>query len=151
VNEDAIISAIVQGFEGVETATANGDTFFFYREERMFPFITLVMSDFNDSYSDLNRPGVFRLNIGVSKQTFQALFGAQMPKGEAREEAGQGQEAAPGYDFTALDTILPHPVYGRQYWVCILNPSQATFEARVRPLLVEAYDLASGKRSRRAG
>jgi hypothetical protein len=142
VNEDAIISAIVEGFEGVETVTANGDTFFFYREERMFPFVTLVMSDFNDDYSNLNRPGVFRLNIGVSKQTFQALFGAQ---------PSAGADGAPGYDFTALDTLLPHPVYGRQYWLCILSPSQATFEARVRPLLVEAYELASGKRSRRAG
>ena len=142
MNEDAIISAIVQGFEGVETATANGDTFFFYRDERMFPFTTLVMSDFNDSHSDLNRPGVFRLNIGVSKQTYQSLFGAQ---------TFQGEDAAPGHDFTALDTIMPHPVYGRQYWVCILNPSQATFEARVRPLLVEAHGLAAGKRSRRAG
>lgn len=143
MNDDEIVSQIVDGYEGVETVEANGDTFFFYGAERMFPFVTLVRSDFNDSYSDLGRPGVYRLNFGVSKQTFQALF----PAPPSDDEEAEG---TPAYDFTALDTLLPHPVYGRQYWACILSPSQATFEAQVRPLLTEAYELASGKRSRRA-
>jgi len=55
-----------------------------------------------------------------------------------------------GYDFTALDQLLPYPVYGRMYWVCVLNPSAATFEAVVRPLLAEAYDLAVSKYAKRA-
>jgi hypothetical protein len=46
-----------------------------------------------------------------------------------------------GHDFTTLDQILPHPVYAPQSWVCVLNPSDETFQA-VRPLLAEAYDLA---------
>ena len=142
MNEDAIISTIVQSFEGVETATANGDTFFFYGDERMFPFATLVMSDFNDSYSNLSRPAIFRLNMGVSKPTYQALFGAQTPRPGGPEGA-----AEPVYDFTVLDALLPHPVYGRQYWVCILSPSEATFAAQVRPLLAEAHALAVAKRS----
>jgi Family of unknown function (DUF6194) len=166
MNEAAIISSIVDSFEGVETATANGDTFFFYRSERMFPFATLVMSDFNDSYSNLSRPSVFRLNIGVSKQTYQALFGRPTPQGmrvapeavaadsgaagAARDDSGQSEDIERSYDFTVLDTLMPHPVYGRQYWVCVLSPSQATFEAQVRPLLVEAYELAAGIRTRRA-
>ena len=37
--------------------------------------------------------------------------------------------------------IMPHPVYAPQSWVCVLNPSDATFQA-VRQLLAEAYDLA---------
>jgi hypothetical protein len=32
-------------------------------------------------------------------------------------------------DFTALDQIMPHPVYGQMFWVCVLNPSPETFEA----------------------
>jgi hypothetical protein len=166
MNEAAIISSIAHSFEGVETATANGDTFFFYRSERKFPFATLVTSDINDSYSNLSRPSVFRLNIGVSKQTYQALFGQQKPQGErvvpkvvaadsdaagaARDDSGQSEDIQRSYDFTVLDTLMPHPVYGRQYWVCVLSPSHATFEAQVRPLLVEAYELAAGIRSRRA-
>jgi hypothetical protein len=32
-------------------------------------------------------------------------------------------------------------VYGRNHWVCVLNPSEATFET-LKPLLQEAYDRA---------
>jgi hypothetical protein len=34
-------------------------------------------------------------------------------------------------------------------WLCVLNPSEATFE-EVRPLLAEAYALAVNRRARRA-
>ena len=53
------------------------------------------------------------------------------------------------YDFTLLDQVLPHPVYGKLYWVCVLNPSDTTFEA-MRPLLAEAYELAVGRYAKRA-
>ena len=75
---------------------------------------------------------MFRLNIGLSRETFQALFGH--PPG------GQPDPGA-GYDFAALDRLMPHPVYAPQSWVCVLNPSAETFEA-VRPLLAEAYERA---------
>jgi hypothetical protein len=71
---------------------------------------------------------VFRLNIGISKQTFQSLFGT------AKVDAG-------AYDFTALDVIMPHPHYAQQHFICVLSPSEATFE-RIRPLLAEAHDIA---------
>ena len=71
---------------------------------------------------------VFRLNIGISKQTFQALFGT--PKVDINS-----------YDFTALDVIMPHPDYAQQHFICVLSPSEATFE-RLGPLLAEAYDIA---------
>jgi hypothetical protein len=34
------------------------------------------------------------------------------------------------------------------YWVCVLNPSDETFETNVRQLLAEAYDLAVSKYKR---
>jgi hypothetical protein len=52
-----------------------------------------------------------------------------------------------GYDFTALDSIMPHPVYSKMYWVCVLNPSEETFKT-VQELLVEAYDKAVRKRAK---
>jgi hypothetical protein len=85
--------------------------------------------------SQLDRPGVFRLNIGVSKQTFQALLGTD-------------RVDISGYDFTVLDKIMPHPDYAPQSWVCVLNPSAETFQT-VRSLLAEAYDLAVRRNSRR--
>jgi hypothetical protein len=80
------------------------------------------------------RPGVFRLNVGVGKATFERLVG--------RTEAGSGQ------DYAQLDTIVPHPVYARQRWLSILNPSRASFEAIVKPLIVEAHDRLAKPRRR---
>jgi hypothetical protein len=49
---------------------------FFYKSDRKLSFATMIASDYEyDHVSNLNRPGVFRLNLGVSKETFQALFG----------------------------------------------------------------------------
>lgn len=139
MNEAAITQYITDTFADIDLLVGMGTTFFFYDPDHMFPFVTLVPDDTHDSFSDLNRPGVFRLNIGVSKQTFRSLFGAPPP----RSAAGDGVDS--GYDFTALDQVMPHPVYGRQYWVCVLNPSDATFQSVVQPLLAEAYDLAVRK------
>jgi hypothetical protein len=75
MTEASIDSYITTAFEGIETQTVSGDTFYFYRSERMMPMVTLVTSDANDTASDLNRPGVFRLNIGVRRGTFESLFG----------------------------------------------------------------------------
>ena len=52
------------------------------------------------------------------------------------------------HDFTALDQLMPHPVYAPQSWVCVLNPSDATFQ-KIQPLLAEAYDLAVSRYTRR--
>jgi hypothetical protein len=144
MNEDSIIHFIVDTYDGVDTITSEGTTFFFYGPDRKFPFVTLVTSDAHDQFSDLNRPSVFRLNIGIGKQTYRSLFGTPtLPS-----DAGDGADS--GYDFTAPDQLLPHPVYGRMYWVCVLNPSAATFQAVIQPLLAEAYELAVGKYAKRA-
>jgi hypothetical protein len=43
---------------------------------------------------------------------------------------------------------MPHPVYGRMHWICVLNPSNETFEVKVLPLLTEAYNMAVSKYKR---
>ena len=158
----AITQYITDTFAGVDVLVASrdagspevawGDTFFFYDPDRIlppdrrFPFATIVTKDYGDfdCASNLNRPGVFRLNIGVSRETYRALFGAEPPRAAA-DDGGERD-----YDFTALDQLLPHPVYGRQYWVCVLTPSAATLRNVVRPLLAEAYDRAASAYAKRA-
>ncbi len=130
---DSIRQYITETFAGVDVVDKSGTSFFFYDPDHMFPFATLTTNDDNDQASNLNREGVFRLNVGVSKQTFQSLFGSA---------SGEGR-----HDFTALDLIMPHPVYGKMYWVCVLNPSAATFEA-VKTFLAEGYDMAVRKRAK---
>jgi hypothetical protein len=152
VDEASITRYIAETFAGVDVVRpeesggpeiAWGDMFFIYDPDRnlepkhRFPFATIVTKDYGefDRASDLNRPGVFRLSVGVSKDTYRALFGPQPPP------PGSAGVVQTGHDFTALDQVMPHPVYAPQSWVCVLNPSEATFEV-VRPLLAEAYDLA---------
>lgn len=150
-----MIRYMTDTFTGVDVVAANGDSFFFYNPDptippdHMFPFVTIVTSDFNDEFSNLNRPDVFRLNIGIGKQTFHTLFGTpNLPTGS--DVTTESSATASNYDFTALDQVMPHPVYGRMFWVCVLNPSDATFATNVQPLLVEAYDMAVSKYIRKA-
>jgi hypothetical protein len=91
--------------------------------------VTKDYGDF-DNASQVDRPGVFWLNIGLSKKTFDSLFGA-----------------GGDHDFTALDQLMPHPVYGRNHWLCVLNPSESTFET-LEPLLAEAYAIAVARQDR---
>jgi len=136
MGETAISQYITDTFEGVETTVNFGYTFFFYGSDRMLPFATIANADYEyDHISKLDRPGVFRLNIGVSRQTFQSLFGTD------KVDVG-------AYDFTALDKIMPHPEYAAQSFVCVLSPGDATIET-VRALLAEGYDLAVRRHSRR--
>lgn len=127
---------ISETFADVETAENFGYRFFFYRDDHMLPFATIATADNEyDRTSNLDRPGVFRLNLGVSRATFERLFGSEKP-----------QLAA--YDFTALDRLMPHPEYAAQSFLCVLSPSPETFE-QLRPLLAEAYELAATRYRRR--
>lgn len=136
MEEFSIARYITDTFPGVETVNNFGYTFFFFGDDHMLPFATLAASDNeHDHVSNLERPGVYRINIGVSKETFRALFGAE-------------RVDVSNYDFTALDTIMPHPEYAPQFFVCVLNPSDATLE-RVRVLLAEAYERAVKRANRR--
>ena len=144
VSEGAIVEYITRTFESVNPATSpSGDTFFIYDPDgnlppnRQLPFATLVTGDDYDNVSNLSRPSVYRLNIGVSKKTFLSLLGSLPPR------PGPNGIIGAGYDYTALDKLMPHPVYGRMNWVCILNPSDAKFRSVVQPLLTEAYQIAA--------
>lgn len=130
MDESAVMDYIMKTFPDVETLKAYGYDMFFYRTDRVLSFATMISSDYDyDRISNLDRPGVFRLNIGVSKQTFQSLFGTE-------------KVDINSYDFTALDVIMPHPEYAQQHYICVLSPSDATFE-KIRPLLAEAYEIAA--------
>jgi Family of unknown function (DUF6194) len=150
MNDVEISRHIAETFTGVDVIEASGDSFFIYNPEHSQPpdynlmFATLVTSDSNDTFSNLDRPLVFRLNIGISKQTLRSRFGLP-PRPDSSDDAAEEGEARGNYDFTVLDQIMPHPVYGRMYWVCVLNPSDETFEQNVKPLLADAYDAAVSK------
>ncbi len=126
---DAFISA---RFPDAMRTEAYGYIFFFHPSDEMLPFASLIEADTDyDKYSDLNRPGVYRLNIGITPKTYAGLI-------------PDGSTETAGVDFKALDTFMPHPEYAKQRYVCILSPTGERLE-RVASLLDEAYALAAAR------
>lgn len=131
------VEDFVSALENVQKSDAYGYQFFFYSDDHRMPFLTIANSDNDyDKVSNLNREGVFRINLGVRKETFASLF-PENPGGDSAD-----------VDFTALNTFLPHPDYAKQYFICILNPSGDN-EAPFRKLVREAHDVAKQRYERK--
>jgi hypothetical protein len=130
---EAITRAILERFPDTVLTTAMGATFFSLDETHWPNFATIVTTDEHDegAPSRLSRPGVFRLNLGVGKATFDRLVGTATDR-----------------DYAAFDTILPHPVYARQPWLSIKKPRHATNRDVVLPLLDEAHERLAASRRR---
>jgi hypothetical protein len=131
---EAISRTILELYPETDMVQAFGASFFSLDPEKHFPnFATIVTTDEHDegAPSQLSRSGVFRLNLGVGRSTFDRLVG------EIDDP-----------DYAALDRFLPHPVYAKQLWISILNPSDATFRDVVLPLLAEAHDRLAAARER---
>lgn len=130
--------------DGVGVVEAYSGFFFTYDPDgdlpadRWLPFATIVTDDSSDSASDLSRPETYRVNLGLTTSAYSSLFGA------APTERDEHSVLRTGFDYTALDVLMPHPIYATQHWVCVVNPSAATME-RVRTLVDDAYDFAVRK------
>lgn len=143
MNEDAITRYITSTFAGLHTGSAEGVTFFAYNPDgapqASVYFATIkTKDDPNDDVSDLSRPSVYRLNLGLSEAAYVALFGPLPPR------PGDDGLIETHHDFKQLDQLLPHPVYAYLGWICVLTPSAATFET-LKPLLADAYALAQSR------
>ena len=121
----AITRSILKRYPETVVAEALGATFFSLDQRNWPNYATIVTTDEHDegAPSDLARPGAFRLNIGVGRETFERLVGSMESP-----------------DYAAYDRIVPHPVYAKQLWISILNPSDATFRDICLPLIAEAHD-----------
>jgi hypothetical protein len=86
-----------------------------------------------DEASNVDREGVFRLNFPVGRQRFAELIGYR-PAQHAQHEAD--------FDYTAIDKMIPHPVYATQGWVSVLDPGEQT-DDHGRTLITE--DHARGR------
>jgi hypothetical protein len=131
-------------FEGVNVLEASGDTFFIYDPdrdlppERQMPFATIVTGDHYDTVSNLDRPGAYRLNVGLTKATYTAWFGTPPTERDANGVLDTG------FDHAVVDKIVPHPIYASQHWVSVVNPAGETLST-VRTFLVEAHEFAARK------
>ena len=139
------IIATVRGFEGALVVVpepggdfpeiAWGDAFFYHAPDGRMPrttqpYGTIVTKNYpDDSASDLDPPGRWRVNVHVGRTTLPELL------------AGR-------YDLAAADVVLPHPVYGPLGWICVVNPGERTTGTVVR-LLREAHEAARARAERR--
>ena len=132
----AEVEAFVIELANVQREENFGYSFFFVGDDHRLPFLTIANSDYEyDIVSNLNRDGVFRINIGISKETFRNLI----PEPDTEP-----------IDYSVLDTFLPHPDYAKQHFLCILNPSNENIE-RTKKLIVEAHAIAAARLQRKAG
>ncbi|MFI6813526.1 DUF6194 family protein [Nonomuraea sp. NPDC050328] len=148
------ILTTVRTFDGVLVVTpgpgdglpelAWGDAFFYYAPDGEMPrttqpYGTIVTKDYpDDTASDLDPEGRWRLNIHVDRATFQTLTGEE-PRTLTRPR-----------DYAAADTVVPHPVYGSLGWISVVNPGPQTLDL-VLGLLREAHDAARARHERRHG
>ncbi len=144
---DKISNYCLENLEGTVLVESWGEKGIFYNPDHVLKrgvyILTVKEKDGdNDKGSDLDRENVYRVNLGIRKESFAKLFG-EVPK---RPSAGGVVDM--NYDFTALDKILPHPVYAWMAWVCVLNPSEQTFEG-LKPYVQEAYAYAKEKFKKR--
>ena len=81
---DDLIPTLRAALPEARIVTNEGDVFFMHPGDPNLPAATIVTRDNDwDNASDLNRPGVLRLNIGVDRDAFGDLFG-DSPNGATR-------------------------------------------------------------------
>jgi hypothetical protein len=144
------ILEMVRGFEEVvELApevgsafpeVAWGDHFFYFSPDgevpqRGQPFATIVTKSYpGETGSELDPPDRWRLNIHVGRARFTELTG---------EEPWATESTV---DFSATDTVLPHPVYRAQGWIAIVDPGARTSTIAV-DLLRHAHEDARRRKT----
>ena len=138
-----IVEKIVNEFSGVVPKASWGETSLFYNPGQLLPngvyFCTIKEKDGdNDKASNLDREGVYRLSIGVGKESFESLFGAR-PK-----RPSKGGIIDTEHEFTECNILMPHPIYGWMSWVQILNPSESKFK-EIFSLISESHASAVSK------
>jgi hypothetical protein len=129
------VEAFVTSLENVQREENYGYVFFFVGDDHILSFVTIANSDNDyDNISNLSREGVFRVNIGVKRETFNSLF---------------DNTNSEKLDYTVLNTFLPHPEYAKQNFICILNPSGEN-EERTKNFIREAHSIAVARLQRKS-
>ena len=121
MNVNELIQRIKLNYPTLSENTNWGERGLFYNPQGQFSKGAYVLTfkekdGANDSASQLNTSGKYRLNLKISKQTFIKLFKSIPKRPSVAGEIIEGK-----YDFTALDTLMPHPVYGWMTWACVIT------------------------------
>lgn len=133
--QQAEVEAFIEAMENVEREENFGYIFFFVGDDHRLAFVTIGQADNEfDKVSNLDREGVFRINIGIGKESFSVLLGDTSPE---------------DVDYSALNVFMPHPHYAKQRFVSILNPAGENVEV-TKKLILEAHAIAAARAARRS-
>jgi hypothetical protein len=82
------------------------------------------------------------VNLGVPRDTYEQLFGPAPRQAAGREVIDTG------FDYTAADTLVPHPFYAPLHWVSVVNPGART-AVQLTGLIEQAHAQAKSQYDRR--
>lgn len=138
MTKEELISVLESSYEDINQIFTYREYSYFYNPNNILPrgvyFTTIKESDGqNDKASNLDRDDVYRLSFGLSKKTYEKLFGIK-PKRPLKGEIVDTE-----HDFTVLNILTPHPVYAWMGWVQILNPKLEQL-SMIQDLLDERYE-----------
>jgi Family of unknown function (DUF6194) len=133
-DQDEMQQLMRDAYPDAVVATMDSAAFFSLDETHWPNFATIVWTDEHDmgTPSNLARPGVFRVNVGVDRATYERLVGSI-------DEP----------DYAAFDRFVPHPVYAKQRWISIVHPSHETVRETLMPLIAEGHDRLAAARVRK--
>jgi Family of unknown function (DUF6194) len=136
---------ILNNYPDIIVTNAYRERSFFYNPDGSLPkgiyFATIKESDEpNDKSSFLDRENMYRLSIGIGKKHYQDLFGAC----PARPIKG----GIIDFDFSALNILMPHPIYAWISWVAINNPTKENIDT-IKYLLDISYQSVIAKFSKK--
>lgn len=143
ITSDEILSYCIKNLWGTVFRSCYGEKCIFYNPENKLKHgiyvLTIKEKDGNnDKSSNLNREGIYRVNFGVTKNTFINKFGF-IPNRHLK-----GNTVDMHYNFSTLNMLLPHPVYAWMSWMCILNPDTNSFN-HIKQFINESYECAKEK------
>ncbi|MET8231844.1 DUF6194 family protein [Micromonospora sp. NPDC005298] len=137
------VEQVVASEENGSPEGAWGDRFFYVGADRRQPFATIVEHDVPgfDEAGQLDRPGVFRLNLDLGRVEFERAFGFA-PK--------EFEEHPDDFDHARLDTLTPHPGYALHGFAGIVMPGPQMLP-EIDRLLAIAYGRAVDRHERATG
>lgn len=132
---DEMIQLLCATFPDAAIARTENAIFFSLDDKHWPNFATIVWSDEFDegAPSNLVREGVYRVNVGVDRATFERMVGSRVNP-----------------DYAAFDSFMPNPTYAKQRWISVINPSHATVGDTLMPLVSAARDRLIAQRPRQA-
>ena len=128
ISEKEIITWALDKHDDVYLKHTYGESSLFYNPNHLFKngvyFLTLKNNDGpNDKSSKLEREGIYRLSFSIPKENYEIDFG------ETPIRAKKGKTIDLDYDFSELNRLMPHAVYGWINWLMVLSPSDDVFES----------------------